>query len=144
MRRARSLLELLDERSESPIESVSRLRLHFRGIPAPDLQPDILSLDGRFLGRLDFYWDEFGVAGEVDGREKYQLDPVAAVMKEKRRQGPMEDTGLIFVRWDRADLEEMAALERRLTTAFARGIRRPRTDRAYRVVTLPRVYTLGR
>ena len=143
MRRARSLLELLDERAESPVESVSRLRLHFTNLPAPELQPDILTLDGRFLGRLDFYWDEFGVAGEVDGLEKYLIDPERVVMNEKRRQGPMEETGLIFVRWTRADLEDMPQLERRLTTAFARGARRPRSDRTYRVATLPRLYTLG-
>ena len=23
------------------------------------------------IGRLDFYWDEFGVVGEADGRAKY-------------------------------------------------------------------------
>lgn len=143
IRRARYLLELLDERAESPIESVSRLRLSFTSLPAPDLQPDIFALDGRFLGRPDFYWDEFGVAGEVDGREKYQIDPGLVIMKEKRRQGPMEDTGLIFVLWTRADLEDIALLEQRLRTAFARGARRPRSDRAYRVITLPRVYTLG-
>ena len=47
----------------------------FTRIPPPDLQPRIYDLDGRFLGRLDFYWDEFGVAGEADGRLKYLIDP---------------------------------------------------------------------
>jgi hypothetical protein len=144
MRRARHLLELLDERSESPLESVSRLRLSFTRIPAPDLQPDIVTLDGRFLGRPDFYWDEFGVAGEVDGREKYRIAPDEVVMREKRRQGPMEDAGVVFTRWTRADLENMPLLARRLETTFARGARRSRADRAFVAIPLPRVYTLGR
>jgi hypothetical protein len=101
------------------------------GIPQPEPQVEILTLNGLFLGRLDFYWDEFGVAGEVDGTVKYRDDPVLAVVREKRRQGPMEDLGLIFVRWGRADLEDMAALARRLGDTFARAARRPRTDRAY-------------
>jgi hypothetical protein len=130
-RRANQVLGLLDPRSESPLESVSRIRIPMFGVPAPEPQVDILTRSGLFLGRLDFYWDEFGVAGEVDGQVKYTDDPVLAVVREKRRQGPMEDLGLIFVRWGRWELENMRALTHRLGEAFARGARRPRADRTY-------------
>jgi Transcriptional regulator, AbiEi antitoxin len=137
-RRALAVLELLDDRSESPLESVSRIRLAGVGVPAPEPQVDIFDAHGLFLGRLDFYWDEFGVAGEVDGKAKYGESPVETVWREKRRQGRMEDTGLIFVRWGRPDLEAMNRLAARLRTGFARGARRPRSDREWVVRYTPR------
>jgi hypothetical protein len=138
IRRARKLLELLDRRSESPLESVSRLRLSCTRLPAPELQPDIVDINGVFLGRPDFYFDEFGVAGEVDGRVKYVDRPDEVVWRERQRQAPMEDTGLIFVRWGRSDLEDMPRLVSRIETVFARGARRPHGDRSWRAILKPR------
>ncbi|MGH8860440.1 MAG: hypothetical protein ACRDVG_04255 [Jatrophihabitantaceae bacterium] len=134
------MLERLDPRSESPIESVSRIRLGASTLPAPEPQTEIFDLTGVFLGRLDFYWEQFGVAGEVDGREKYSAnDPGAVWWREKRRQELMEDTSLVFVRWGRADLDNMPRLLARIETAFARGARRPVSDRAWIArPTLPR------
>jgi hypothetical protein len=71
------------------------------------------------------------VAGEVDGKVKYGVDPREAVWREKRRQGPMEDTGLLFIRWGRPDIENMPMLARRIETVLAGGARRPRSDRAW-------------
>ena len=78
---------------------------------------------GRFLGRPDFYWDEFGVIGEADGMAKYDgTHDVAA--DEKRRQGELEDAGLIAVRWVWADLWPFDEVAR----PAARGVRtRPAT-----------------
>lgn len=129
IRRAVDVLELLDPRSESAIESVSRLRIGRTTLPDPEPQVEIFDRNGVFLGRLDFYWDEFGVGGEVDGKVKYRDDPRAVWWREKKRQEPMEDCGLSFVRWGRADLEDMAQLESRIAGMLARGARRPVTDR---------------
>jgi hypothetical protein len=137
IRRAHHVLTLLDGRSESPLESVSRLRLAFSGVPVPDLQPYVYDLDGWFRGRPDLYWDEFGVAGEVDGRLKYRVAPEDVIWREKRRQEPMEDTGIIFVRWGRPDLDDMPRLVHRLEAAFARGARRPRSDRGWTIRESP-------
>ncbi|HEY8301545.1 MAG TPA: hypothetical protein VIG48_06585 [Jatrophihabitans sp.] len=71
------------------------------------------------------------MAGEVDGKVKYGVDPREAVWREKRRQGPMEDTGLLFIRWGRPDIENMPMLARRIETVLAGGARRPRSDRAW-------------
>jgi hypothetical protein len=130
-RRADHLTASPDGRSESPLESVSRLRLTAAGVPAPELQTEIFDLDGRFLGRLDLYWDEFGVAGEVDGRDKFRADPFDAAWRQTRRQELLSDTGLIFVRWGRADLEDMPVLAARVLRAHRRGIRRPAVDRLW-------------
>lgn len=142
-RRAKKVLTLLDPRSESPLESVSRLRLHETSLPRPELQTDILTLTGLLLGRVDFYWDEFGVVGEVDGLTKYREDPIGTTMRERRRQGLMDELGLIFVRWGRSDLRDMRTLTGRLEAAFARGSRRPRSDRGWIPRFAPQTYALA-
>src|SRR5262249_2930427 len=58
IRRARAAVAFADGRAESPLESVSRLRLTAAGVPRPDLQPELYDADGRWLGRPDFYWDD--------------------------------------------------------------------------------------
>jgi len=132
IRRAEAALDLVDHRSESPLETVSRLRLAVAGIPTPLLQPVLVAADGTWLGRPDFYWDEFGVVGEVDGKVKYE--PAAepqALWNEKLRQERFEDTGLIVVRWGRAQLGDIGHLAGRLRNAFARGQRRLADDRGW-------------
>jgi hypothetical protein len=131
IRRAYHAIGLLDARSESPLESVSRLRLVEHGIPAPEPQTHIFTLDGVYLGRLDFYWEEFGVAGEVDGRLKYRLKPDEVVWREKRRQELLEDAGLVFARWGRPDLENMPRLVAKVQRTFRRASRRPASDRLW-------------
>ena len=148
IRRARAMIDILDPRSESPLESGSRVRLSFTRIPPPDLQPCIYDLGGRFLGRLDFYWDEFGVAGEADGRLKYLIDPndpeqSEAFWLEKQRQQLLEECGVFFVRWGRSDLAAMSRLVTRIETQFARGQRRSSADRRWivrRTPALPRQF----
>lgn len=148
IRRARAAINLLDPRSESPLESASRVRFTFTRIPAPDLQPRIYDLNGRFLGRLDFYWDEFGVAGEADGKLKYLIDPADpagsdAFWLEKERQQLLEEAGVFFVRWGRSDLTNMPRLVDRVEAQFARGQRRSAADRRFIVrptLALPRQF----
>jgi hypothetical protein len=117
---------LSDGRSESPLESISRLVLAWLGLPKPDLQPVILDQYGRPLGRLDFYWDEFGVAGEADGRSKYVSR--AVLTAEKERQELLEDCGLVFVRWGwDAPTSLPHLLKARVEAGFERGLARDRS-----------------
>jgi hypothetical protein len=103
-------------------------------MPRPRLQPSIYDLDGRFLGRVDFYWDEFGVVGEADGRIKYDKRDV--LTREKLRQEDLENAALVVVRWGWADTRSRpAALRRRLENAFERG-------RARDVAGIPRAWTV--
>lgn len=138
IRRAEQVIPLLDGRAESPLESISRLRLTRSGLPDPEPQVEIYTINGVFLGRSDLYWQEFGVVGEVDGRTKYRDTPDEAFWREKRRQEAMEDSGLVVVRWGRADLEAMPRLTARLRSALARGARRPRTERQWLAVRTQR------
>lgn len=124
IRRARGVIAELDGLAESPLESVSRLRIRQLGLPPPELQVPITDLRGAELGRVDFYWPDLGVAGEVDGRMKYTDDPTAAVWAEKRRQERLEDTGLVVVRWGKPEVDRPELLRRKLLTAFGRAAQR--------------------
>jgi hypothetical protein len=126
IRRAQRAVRLSDARSESPLESISRLVLRRLRLPKPDLQPVVLDQHGRQLGRLDFYWDEFGVAGEADGRSKYDAREV--LIAEKERQELLEDCGLVFVRWGwDAPTSLPYLLKARVEAAFERGLARDRS-----------------
>jgi hypothetical protein len=124
--KARRALALTDARAESPLESISQLALTKHRLPAAVLQQSIYDSRLRFRGRVDFYWDEFGVVGEADGHAKYRLSP-NSLIEEKLRQERLEELGLIVVRWGWADVGEPTALERRIRQAFQRGGARDRS-----------------
>jgi hypothetical protein len=129
IRRACTAVTLVDGRAESPLESVSRLRLAGEGLPAPLVQADIFDASGTWLARTDMYWEQFGVAGEADGRLKYHDE---ALWDEKLRQERLEDAGLVIVRWGHADLADPTRLAARIRAAFARAARRPASERRFR------------
>lgn len=122
IRQARRALGLADGRSESVLESVSRLVIMRLGLPKPEPQAQIRDLAGVLCGRVDFYWDEYGVFGEADGRLKYTDGDV--LFAEKQRQEAIEDLSLIGVRWGWMDAtRQTAALRARLLRGFERGTR---------------------
>ncbi|MGI8459803.1 MAG: type IV toxin-antitoxin system AbiEi family antitoxin domain-containing protein [Propionibacteriaceae bacterium] len=70
-RAAGEVVWLADGRSESPGESVLRVRFVRYGIPKPVLQLEVYDEDGRLIGRTDFGWPEHRHLGEFDGMIKY-------------------------------------------------------------------------
>ena len=70
-RRGRLALRLADHRSESPGESVTRVQCYRYGIPAPELQHEVVDVNGVVVARTDFWWEEQRHAGEFDGMIKY-------------------------------------------------------------------------
>jgi hypothetical protein len=71
VRAARRAVEFLEVPSESPGESVSRVRLVEEGLPRPEPQREIFGPGGRLIARVDFYWEEHKTVGEFDGKIKY-------------------------------------------------------------------------
>jgi len=119
--RATCGLSLLDKRAESPLESLSRLAIGSMPIVQPELQPEIVTTSGFLLGKVDFYWDEYGVVGEADGLLKYRDD--GSLTAEKLRQERLERAGLVVVRWGWSDvMQTPETLQRRLRWAFSRGL----------------------
>jgi hypothetical protein len=82
-RTAQAVLPLLDPRRETALESWSAVRFWEWGLPEPTPQVDLYDDEG-FIGRVDFFWEEFGIIGEADGRLKY--DEPGSLYAEKRRE----------------------------------------------------------
>jgi hypothetical protein len=125
--RAREVRALLDVRTESVGESVSRVRIHEALLPAPQPQYEVFDSRGHLVGRADFGWEEHRTLGEFDGRVKYGLgfDPGRSVeevvWREKQREDALRDLGWQVVRWTWADLYVPGLLATRLRRAFARA-----------------------
>lgn len=126
VRAARRAVDFLDARSESVGESVSRVRMHQDGVPAPDLQHEILGPHGEVIARVDFYWHEQRVAGEFDGKFKYGrlLKPgqpaEEAVFDEKVREDRIRDEDHGVVRWIWRDVYRRHVLRDRIVRALDR------------------------
>ncbi len=124
---ARRAVALLDPRSESAGESMSRVVLGDLGLAPTSLQHEVFDAAGRLVGRADFAWEEHRTLGEFDGRVKYGalLPPGAriedVVWREKRREDALRDLGWQVVRWVWADLLNPAVVADRLHRAFARN-----------------------
>jgi hypothetical protein len=117
-KRALAVLNAADPRSESPLESLSRVLLALEGIEAPELQQVLRDRLGRFLGRVDFLWPRYRVVGEADGLLKYETPQ--ALRQEKRRQESIEQAGYRVVRWTWAEITKApGAVAERLRWAFA-------------------------
>ncbi len=93
VRQARTVLLLASPDAESPLESITRLRLHEGGFPAPRLQVWI----GR--DRVDMLFEEHGLILEMDGLAKYSDEEWR---REKRREVRLRKLGYRIERvtWD--------------------------------------------
>jgi hypothetical protein len=100
-RRARAALVHLDGRRESPLESFSWARFLEAGLPLPLMQEEFWDEDG-FVGRVDFWWPQFRLVGEVDGRMKYST--ADAIYAEKRREDRIRRLGVGVERWGMPEL----------------------------------------
>jgi putative AbiEi antitoxin of type IV toxin-antitoxin system len=128
-RAARAVAASADARAESALESRSRLRLLHADLPVPWPQTEIW-IDGRFVGRVDFYWDELGVIGEADGWEKYELDR-SRLRVERTQQRAYERAGAGVVRWDTGDLADFGAVVAEIRRKAGEVARIPRSDRRW-------------
>ena len=98
--------------SESVGESVSRANMHLLGFPDPVLQQEFSDAAG-FIGRCDFWWEEYNQIGEFDGKGKYLREeflrgasPGEVVVAEKQREDRLRATatrpGVTRWGWDTA------------------------------------------
>ncbi|RUR01356.1 hypothetical protein [Labedella endophytica] len=129
-RRAASAANFATHLAESPLESVSRVRIMEAGFPEPRLQEPFSGADG-FRAVVDFWWPDFGVIGEADGRLKYggsaDSDPQGArqaVIAEKNRENTLRRLSSGFARWEHNDVVRPGRLSSILLTAGLRTSRR--------------------
>ena len=103
--RARAVIAEAVESSDSPLESVSRVNMRALGVPRPVLQQRFEDYRG-LIGFSEFYWPEYKLVGEADGRAKY-LDPryrrgrtlEQVLLDEKVRADRLRALGLEVTRW---------------------------------------------
>lgn len=104
--KAERAIAFADARSRSPGETLSRVRIHEAGFPAPTLQHPFSDTRGP-IGLVDFWWPEHGLVGEFDGvakyiREEYAhgTEPADIVIAEKLREDRIRSLGPRVARWD--------------------------------------------
>ena len=117
----RRALELVDARSESAGESLTRELIHRLRIPPPELQFVVRTSLGEH--RLDFAWPGRKVALEFDGKTKYfDFRPTSEVVfEERRREKVLMEQGWIFVRVEWKDLFREQEFKYRLLRALEVG-----------------------
>lgn len=125
--------------AESTLESVSMAVLEWAGFPAPVLQQPFLGAQPGDDDRVDFWWPEWGVAGEADGAVKYSGelgDARAALRARNARDARLAERGVrATAHWSLQDLTSWAQVRALLTAA---GLPRVRPEQT------PPLDTLGR
>ena len=109
-RRVAAVLDRASSSAETPLETLSRLRIEELGFPAPELQLRVDRPLGRGPAFLDFAWPEHGIWGEADGRGKYlgsaamdgdRRAPAEIVRDEKDRENDVRSvTKWACGRWE--------------------------------------------
>ena len=120
------MIDFADPRADRPGESLSRVSILRTGLTGPDLQVHLRGASGRSY-TVDFYWPEFDVIGEFDGRVKY-TDPEflrggtaeQAVYDEKLREDDLRAVPHAFTRWKWSTALSPAALGALLRRAGVR------------------------
>lgn len=122
-----------DGRAESPGESISRYWMIVGSLPMPELQFELRDEQGILLGRTDFAWPDHQIAGEFDGRIKYDgslgsgdQDLAEVIMAEKRRETNIFFANWRVIRWGMRELDNGPAFARRLSGYLGRvSVARP-------------------
>jgi predicted transcriptional regulator of viral defense system len=120
---ARLVVEFSDGRSESALESISRVAFHDQGLPAPELQVWVGGDDEGVIGRVDFLWRQYRTIGEADGALKYK--DTARAISQLRRDELLRAAGfeVVHFTWYQI-LQTPGQVAASLREAFRRGVGR--------------------
>lgn len=112
---ARRALSLLDCRAESPGESLTRAYLVLDGLPRPQCNLDI-SIDGRWVARVDMCWPEQRVIVEYDGAVHLQE---RQRRRDARRRNELLADGWLVITITADDLRHPGRLVAQVAGALA-------------------------
>ena len=120
---ARLVVEFSDGRSESALESISRVAFRDQGLPAPELQAWVGGAAEGVIGRADFLWRQYRTIGEADGALKYK--DTARAISQLRRDELLRAAGfqVVHFTWHQI-LDTPAQVAASLREAFRRGVAR--------------------
>lgn len=131
--RVRAVLEFATALSDTPLETLSKLRIHELGFPAPVQQHELWLPRLSRRAFIDFAWPQYRIAGEADGWGKYVdpryaggADPIERVKREKLRDDAIRGLRWTPVHWDWNEAMNADALERILLGAGLPRVSRPR------------------
>jgi hypothetical protein len=103
--KARRAIEFADGRADRPGESMSRVSMQLARVSAPQLQTSLIGASGKSYV-VDFWWEEFNVIGEFDGKNKYTdpeymngRTPQRVLYDEKVREDDLRAASHGFTRW---------------------------------------------
>jgi very-short-patch-repair endonuclease len=95
----RRVLQHVDGSAESPMETRLRMLLVLGGLPRPRAQVEIHDRWGRFVGRLDLYYEHHRLGIEYDGGT--HRDSLA---DDNRRQNKLLNAGVRLLRFTAGDV----------------------------------------
>jgi hypothetical protein len=124
--KGRRVVEFADGRADRPGESISRVHIAMAKLTAPQLQAPLRGASGR-LWHVDFWWPEFNLIGEFDGKAKYTDErylagrtPQQVLYDEKVREDDLRAATHGFTRWPWEVAMSMPRLRRQLIAAGLR------------------------
>jgi very-short-patch-repair endonuclease len=110
----RTALTLLNERAESPKESILRVQLILGGLPEPEVNVDVFDSFGQFVARADLLFRAHHLILEYEGLQ-HLFDP-AQWQRDIERTRKLEDEGWRVIRVTKADLANPRDLIVRINT----------------------------
>ncbi|MGH3466308.1 MAG: endonuclease domain-containing protein [Thermocrispum sp.] len=115
--RAQWLTELATGKADSPPESFFRLIVVEAGLPIPQPQFPVRSIDGRLIYLLDMAWEQARVALEYDGFAAHEDRADYDAARDER----MRLRGWVVVRATAADLKDPSRVLSELRAAISRA-----------------------
>lgn len=120
IQQARRVVAFSDERSESALESISRVVFAEHGLPPPELQVWVGGEEGA-VGRADFLWDAYRTIGEANGLTKYS-NPAQA-LAQLQRDARLREAGFEVVHFTWREVNYTPGrVVASIRAAFQRGI----------------------
>jgi hypothetical protein len=127
MRHLHVPIRMADGRSGSIGETRGRWHFKLIGIPAPELQFEVRDSRGELIGITDWWWEQFRLFGEFDGRVKYgrllkpDQDPGDVVFEEKQREDLIREvTDCRMIRFIWSDYSNPRAMLQRFERLLGR------------------------
>lgn len=99
VKRLRRVVALAEPAAESPMESRLRMLLVLSRLPRPKAQVPIHDAGGRFVGRVDLYYESCRVAIEYDGSGHRER-----LTEDNRRQNRLLAAGVRLLRFTAPDV----------------------------------------
>jgi len=108
VRRLLAVIPLADPRSESPMETRTRIVIIDGGLPPPEVQYEVLDRWGHVIARLDLAYPFHRLGIEFDGRVAHSS--ASSFARDRQRQNELLGAGWVLMRFVARDILRCPAL----------------------------------